>query len=158
LSFIAAFFAIDIREFPHDGGQPSLPLGYVSKYTFGIGFAISIPLVVIALNLGDIGDFIREVRRRINLRAQRKHERALYGDAVDELTAMDTLRMEKALSVARSTRKSMDTEWVRERLSTVINRPGSATTMGRTERVATGFRMRISNDIEAGIDGHHGRR
>jgi Mg2+ and Co2+ transporter CorA len=155
LSFIAAFFAIDIREFPHSAGNPSLPLGYVSKYTFGIGFAISIPLIAIALNLGDIGDFIREIRRRINQRARQRREKAELGDAAEDGAAMGTLRIEQAISIARSARKSVDTDWIRERLSTSA-RPGTAGTGGRREKI-TGFRMRASNDIERGIDLHNAR-
>ncbi|KAL5394219.1 hypothetical protein PMIN06_009108 [Paraphaeosphaeria minitans] len=66
LSFIAALFAINVREFPHlpGGDQPSLPLAYVAKFMFGLGFALSIPMVCIALGLDAIGDFGREVRRR----------------------------------------------------------------------------------------------
>lgn len=158
LSFIAAFFAIDIQEFPHNSNGPSLPLGYVSKYTFGVGFAISIPLVAIALNLGDIGDFIREVRRRLRLRAKRRRERGDLDVGGDDAVSLGTLRMEQALSIARSARKSVDTEWLRERLSTSNHRPLSATTDPRKERVQTGFRMRVSNDIESGVELHHGRR
>ncbi|KAJ4302959.1 hypothetical protein N0V90_001850 [Kalmusia sp. IMI 367209] len=66
LSFIAAIFTINVREFPHlpGGDQPSLPLKYVSKFMFGVGFAISIPLIFIALSLDAIGDYIREIKRR----------------------------------------------------------------------------------------------
>jgi hypothetical protein len=66
LSFISSFFAINIREFPHEpgGDEPSLQLSWVSKYMFGIGLAISIPFIVIALSFDAIGDFFREVRRR----------------------------------------------------------------------------------------------
>lgn len=66
LSFIAAIFTINVREFPHlpGGDQPSLPLTYVSKFMFGIGFAISIPMIFIALSLDAISDFFREVKRR----------------------------------------------------------------------------------------------
>jgi len=54
LSFIAAFFAINIEEFPHGSNGPSLPLGYVSKYTFGIGLTISLPLIALAFAIDDI--------------------------------------------------------------------------------------------------------
>lgn len=64
LNFIAAFFAINIREFRHDPNEDgSLPLAYVSKYTFGIGFAISVPMIVIALSLDGIGKFFGEMKR-----------------------------------------------------------------------------------------------
>jgi ankyrin repeat protein/Mg2+ and Co2+ transporter CorA len=66
LSFIAALFTINIKEFPHpdDSDEPILPMSYVFKYVFGIGLAISIPFIAIALSFDTIGDFFREVRRR----------------------------------------------------------------------------------------------
>ncbi|KAI0403886.1 hypothetical protein F4802DRAFT_274543 [Xylaria palmicola] len=51
LSFIASFFAINFVEWDQ-GTHLSIP--YVSKYLFGIGFAISIPLVAIAFTVRDI--------------------------------------------------------------------------------------------------------
>ena len=74
LSFMAAMFTINVREFPHeDGGdQPSLPLSYVAKFMVGIGFAISIPLIFVALSLDAIGDFLREVKRRVGERMGRR--------------------------------------------------------------------------------------
>ena len=77
LSFIASIFDIDIVEFPRgpDGDQ-QLRLSYVAKYTFGVGFAISIPLIAIALSVDDIGDgcqeAIRRVRRWLTQRKQQK--------------------------------------------------------------------------------------
>ncbi|KAF2637723.1 hypothetical protein P280DRAFT_95152 [Massarina eburnea CBS 473.64] len=74
LSFIAAIFTINIREFPHatpEDPEPSLPFSFVSKYMFGIGFAISIPLIAVAVSVDTIGDFFREVRRRL---AKRRHQ------------------------------------------------------------------------------------
>ncbi|PMD38419.1 hypothetical protein L207DRAFT_68217 [Hyaloscypha variabilis F] len=144
LSFIAAFFAINVREFPRLDGQSSLPLAYVSKYMFGIGFAVSIPLVVIALSLDDIGDMFRQLRRWNNRRKTLRREKS-SDDRPSEGT-LDMLRFENALSIARSARKSVETDWIRERLAP-SNRPTSATA-GREK--ATGFRMRLSADIERG--------
>ena len=50
LSFMAAFFTIDIVEFPHNSanGRTGLHIGWVSKYLFGIGFAVSVPLIATA--------------------------------------------------------------------------------------------------------------
>lgn len=55
LSFIAAFFAIDVIEFPRNSlnGHSGLHLSYVAKYLFGIGFSISIPLITIAFVMSD---------------------------------------------------------------------------------------------------------
>lgn len=62
LSFIAAIFTINVQEFPHVEGEfePSLPFAYVAKYMFGIGFAISIPLIAIAVSVDAIRDFFHE--------------------------------------------------------------------------------------------------
>lgn len=48
LSFITSFFALNLAEFPHTGGVTDLHLSFVSKYIFGVGFAISIPLILFA--------------------------------------------------------------------------------------------------------------
>ncbi|KAL4806536.1 amidase signature domain-containing protein [Aspergillus unguis] len=59
LSFITSVFTINMPEF-----EENLTLGYVAKYTFGVGFGISIPLVLLALVLDDIGDIFQEGLRR----------------------------------------------------------------------------------------------
>ena len=142
LSFIAAFFAINIREFPRVDGSTDIPLAYVSKYMFGIGFAVSIPLIVIALSLEDIGTMIRQLRRWNN---RRKTQKSAFDDGSGE-TTLDILRFEHALSVARSARKSVESDWIRERIS-ASGRPTSATA---PREKPTGFRMRVSADVERG--------
>lgn len=144
LSFIASFFAINIREFPRFDGNSSLPLAYVSKYMFGIGFAVSIPLIVIALSLGDIGDMFRQFKMWISHRRTLRKKKA-FDDGTDAPT-LDMLRFEHAISVARSARKSVDTDWIRERLS-MSARPTSGTA---AREKPTGFRMRVSADVERG--------
>ena len=63
LSFIASFFTINIQGFPRDSNDNiNLPMGYISRYVFGIGFAISIPLIAIVLSLQEIGDAWRASR------------------------------------------------------------------------------------------------
>ncbi|KAI1112072.1 hypothetical protein F5Y14DRAFT_281316 [Nemania sp. NC0429] len=51
LSFIASFFAINFIEWED---RVPLTIPYVSKYLFGIGLAISVPLVVLAFTVRDI--------------------------------------------------------------------------------------------------------
>ncbi|KAJ8124967.1 hypothetical protein O1611_g8673 [Lasiodiplodia mahajangana] len=53
LSFIASFFAINFVEW-EEGIQLSIP--YVSKYLFGIGLAISVPLVALAFSVQNISN------------------------------------------------------------------------------------------------------
>jgi len=154
LSFIAAFFAINVREFPHDGQGMSLPLGWVAKYMFGIGFAVSIPLIAIALSLDDIADLWRYFHIWMERRRVRR-ENGGDGDAMAGEGSLDVLKLQQALSMARSGRKSVETEWMRERIS-MGQRPGTAGTRDRVierdrEKVPTGFRIRASADIERGL-------
>jgi hypothetical protein len=63
MSFIAAFFAINIEEFTRSSpSAQTLPLAYVAKYMFGIGLGISVPLIVIALTVDDVGYFSRKAK------------------------------------------------------------------------------------------------
>ncbi|KAI0116594.1 hypothetical protein F4776DRAFT_636324 [Hypoxylon sp. NC0597] len=57
MSFIAAFFAINLQEW-QDG---PLTIPYVSKYMFGIGLGISIPLIAMAFAVTDISDAARDL-------------------------------------------------------------------------------------------------
>ncbi|KAI6089159.1 hypothetical protein F4821DRAFT_66896 [Hypoxylon rubiginosum] len=57
MSFIAAFFAINLQEW--DDGR--LTIEYVSKYMFGIGLGISIPLIAMAFAVTDLSDAAREL-------------------------------------------------------------------------------------------------
>ena len=55
MSFMAAFFAINIIEFPHDPNVGSgIPLSYVAKYLFGIGLGVSVPLIAVAFLFADV--------------------------------------------------------------------------------------------------------
>jgi Mg2+ and Co2+ transporter CorA len=138
LSFIAAFFAINIEEFPRaSDGTASLPLGYVSKYMFGIGFAVSIPLVVIALVLDDFKDVFWNLKSRFAKLKKRTPEGNESFNLSD--STLNALKLEQMLSNTRSIRRSVDNTWINERLSRETRR----------EKV-TGFRMRISQDIERG--------
>ena len=56
MSFIATVFTINFQEW---GDQLTIP--YVSKYMFGIGLAVSIPLVVMALTLADVVSAVKGV-------------------------------------------------------------------------------------------------
>ncbi|KAL4878842.1 hypothetical protein BJY04DRAFT_194726 [Aspergillus karnatakaensis] len=53
LSFITSFFTVNIAEFPEVAGSSSMPLSFVSKYIFGVGFAIAIPLILLAFAAQD---------------------------------------------------------------------------------------------------------
>ncbi|OCK85471.1 ankyrin repeat protein [Lepidopterella palustris CBS 459.81] len=156
LSFIAAFFAINVAEFPHSDGQQSLPLSYVAKYMFGIGFAVSLPMIFIALSLDDISDFFREMKRRWRQRGQFKTARK---EMEEKEAALDMLGLEQAFSAARSVgiRRSGETEWLNGQLLPVTSRStaGTAATRKRETlgKVSTGFRIRTSRDVERGEKG-----
>lgn len=76
LSFMAAFFTINIEEFPKAaGGNNQLNLNWVSKYLFGIGLAISVPLIALAFSVHDIVNLYRDIRERIQLSLSQHHRR-----------------------------------------------------------------------------------
>ncbi|CAK7272636.1 hypothetical protein SEPCBS119000_005230 [Sporothrix epigloea] len=56
VSFISSFFSMQITDW-----TSNLTLGYVSKYMFGIGLGISIPLVVMAFTVSDMYDAAHNV-------------------------------------------------------------------------------------------------
>lgn len=54
LSFLTSFFGINMREFS------DLSLAFLSKWTFETKFAISIPLILVAISVDNIGYFFSE--------------------------------------------------------------------------------------------------
>ncbi|KAF7502109.1 hypothetical protein GJ744_007110 [Endocarpon pusillum] len=58
LSFVAAFFAINIDRFPWNG-DGKLPMDYVLKYMLSISGAVSIPFILVALNQDRIAGWMR---------------------------------------------------------------------------------------------------
>lgn len=107
LSFIAAFFAINVESFPHNAasGQPEMSLGYVSQYIFGIGLAISIPCIAIALSVDELSYTMKRVRLRLRQWWPRRRGR----EEVEY--ERQTLKIEHTLSVAKSLRRSGDVTW-----------------------------------------------
>ncbi|EMC97134.1 hypothetical protein BAUCODRAFT_42293, partial [Baudoinia panamericana UAMH 10762] len=59
LSFIATFFALDITEFPHQGSDQQLPMGYVLKYLLGIGLSFAVLCVIAALSFDKIARLLK---------------------------------------------------------------------------------------------------
>lgn len=147
MSFIAAFFTINIQEFPVDSSN-NLPLAYVSKYMFGIGLSISIPMIFIAFYLDHIGSLLKNSRNSLKHWRWKKKTRQEFGDGETDGGDLQTLRLDQVLSEARSARKSVETDWMRERLS-VSARPVTAGSAQREK--STGFRMRLSGDVERGL-------
>lgn len=152
LSFIAAFFAINVREFPRaNDGSTSLPLSYVSKFMFGIGFAISIPMILIALLLDDIGDFSREVRRQWRQRGRKGGNRE--GQNEEGERTLGLLGLDQAISIAKSGvgRKSVETEWTGGHLNLVTSRGTSGTAARKLSGVKGSTGFRIWRDVERGM-------
>jgi Mg2+ and Co2+ transporter CorA len=96
LSFITSIFTINMKEFEN------LNLGYVARYTFGIGFAISIPLILLALSVDDIGDFFRSGSLRSRHWLSRKDKPVTAADRGEG--QLQALEIEKIISLARTRR------------------------------------------------------
>ncbi|GAW20882.1 hypothetical protein ANO14919_103950 [Xylariales sp. No.14919] len=64
LSFLAAFFAIEIDVFPVDSNG-KLNLDYVLKYLLGISAGFSVPFILIAFNLDRFTSWIASIRRHL---------------------------------------------------------------------------------------------
>lgn len=150
MSFIAAFFTINIQEFPHVGGGNNLPLSYVSKYMFGIGLSISIPLIFVAFYLDDIGELFKSSRDALARRKRSKQERKEFGDAVGDADDSSVIEVMKLEQVVSDVRKSVESGWVRDRLSVDRRRPGTAGSAQRERVMSTGFKD-VSGDIEKGL-------
>lgn len=90
LSFITSIFTINMKEFEN------LDLGFVARYTFGVGFAISIPLILLALSVDDIGDFFRTGRRWFSRKKGPVPAPELEGGQ------LPALEIEKMISLART--------------------------------------------------------
>ncbi|KAL1891947.1 hypothetical protein Sste5346_007291 [Sporothrix stenoceras] len=70
MSFISSFFSMQITDWATD-----LSLGYVSKYLFGIGLGISIPLVIMAFTVSDIYDAVHNIMAAFHLQRAHWHQR-----------------------------------------------------------------------------------
>lgn len=95
MSFIAAFFAIPFAEFSQTG-SPSLHLSFVAKYMFPIGFAVSVPLVAVALAVDDVGIFIRKARTWFSLHVFRR--KIKYEETPLEKTTRDLVEQPPRVS------------------------------------------------------------
>lgn len=92
MSFMAAFFAINIIEFPRDSinGVNGIHLSYVSKYMFGIGFGISIPLITIAFFMSDTEGWIANLKNWLGRqKASKRVSAARQSHAEDRCLEME---------------------------------------------------------------------
>lgn len=164
MSFISSFFAIEFSDW---GGGSTLTMAYVSKFMFGIGLGISIPLIIMALF---VEDFMRAVKRAFAaLKGRTERRKSIVGGDVDgegmKLDAFPTVAREMGLepksafsssnvggSRARSGSYVRDFEsHAASRLSPAFGRfAGSrvSASSGGYER-----RLRYSGDLESGRPG-----
>ncbi|CRG89394.1 hypothetical protein PISL3812_06430 [Talaromyces islandicus] len=144
LSFIASFFAINVEEFPHEpSGNTSLPISYVSKYIFGIGFAISIPLVLLALSVDDIRHGAREAYRYVHewrlrrrqgprsLQPRQQHTTLDLTNNKQGSMAAQALEIERILSGAKA-RRSVESDYFGGGLLPVATRNTARSGVPRT--------------------------
>ena len=68
---MAAFFAINVIEFPRDTDGGGLHLGWVFRYMFGISFAISVPLVILAFLISDIRGWVWQLKKLLGKEPKR---------------------------------------------------------------------------------------
>ena len=108
MSFMAAFFTINIKEFPRaSDGTEQLPLGYVSKYMFGIGLAVSVPLIAVAFTLDDIGYFFSKMSKKVRKRvmgsnlSSRQSTWPLRGESASSQTEVTMVDEKAALATAK---------------------------------------------------------
>jgi ankyrin repeat protein len=129
LSFITSFFTINLQEFPHGAdGSEQLQLSYVAKYTFGIGFAISIPLILLAMTVDDIGDGCQEAMRRTRWWMFHRKRNPHKWPATEEPRLTTSMELEKILSGAKS-RRSVDTQFAGSLLP--VSTSGTVQTLGK---------------------------
>ncbi|KAJ5961290.1 Mg2+ transporter protein CorA-like/Zinc transport protein ZntB [Penicillium vulpinum] len=143
LSFIASVFTINLKQFEN------LSLGYVAKYTFGIGFAISIPLIWVALTVDDIGGFFRVGSRRWRSNREKMLAKGEQGE-----DTFQTLEMEKIISLSRM-RRSIDVGYsgtllpVSTRGTEASRRPNLYVSELGNGTVRTSYDLRFSQDYRS---------
>jgi ankyrin repeat protein/Mg2+ and Co2+ transporter CorA len=112
MSFLATFFDIPIAEFARDGAG-DMRLGYVSQYTFGIGLAISVALILIAFSINPMA----EVARKMKLTGGGGHAKSRSGSwssSGGSGTGEKAGQMYSLGRFSQDMRKSMDERTVRE--------------------------------------------
>ena len=95
MSFIAALFAIPLQDFESSNGTPSLPFTYVAKFIFGVGLAISIPLIAVAFAVGNIRQIFRRLARLLSGGTFSKKERRTRPSHSSRSTSIDEKSLEK---------------------------------------------------------------
>ncbi|SPN99130.1 related to ankyrin repeat protein [Cephalotrichum gorgonifer] len=165
MSFIASFFAVDFAD-RLDGSNP-LTMSYVSKYMFGIGLGISIPLIVMAFFIEDFTNFMRRTfslaKRRILSRgpasSSSASEEGVHGVPLDAYpTIAREMGLEPKQAFSRSSvvgSRARSGSYVRDfeghaaaRLSPVYGRMAGSRMSASSG--GAGGRLRYSGDLERG--------
>ena len=165
MSFISSFFAIEFSEW---GGGSRLTMGYVSKFMFGIGLGISIPLIVMALFVEDFKMLAKKAFAGTQARVRRSRFGGAEGaDEGPPLDVFPTIAREVGLepkhafsssnivgsrarsgSYARDYERDFDSH-AASRLSPAFGR----LTGSRVSASSAGYeraRLRFSGDLESG--------
>ena len=148
MSFIAAVFAIPTREFSTNNGTPSLTFSYVAKYLFGVGLAISIPLIAVAFAVDNLGLLIkRSLGRLSGWRGKKEKERKTREQAVAAALEDEDDRLRRKSRDTYRGRASYD-DYGRDisPMKRVLNRTGR----GWEEKSEPRVSLRISRDLERG--------
>ena len=87
-----------------------MPLSYVTEYTFGIGLAISIPLILVALSVDELRYGYGQVRRWI----RKAWQKLVSKDDTETQRQSEIDHIEQTLKKSRSMRRSVelsDLQW-----------------------------------------------
>ncbi|KAL1622084.1 hypothetical protein SLS54_005149 [Diplodia seriata] len=66
LSFMSSFFSLGVSIFPKEDGENDFPLGWVAALLFGVSFAVSIPFVILAFNIGKFSEVWSRITHSAN--------------------------------------------------------------------------------------------
>lgn len=159
MSFIAAFFAIPFAEFSQTG-SPSLHLSFVAKYMFPIGFAVSVPLVAVALAVDDVGIFIRKARTWFSLHVFRRkikyeetHLERTTRELVEQPPRISNVEKYMSADEGMNGRLSRNYGFEEQQLSPTGLRPRTGRGSEKITWAKASFdrvRGRISEDLERG--------
>jgi hypothetical protein len=130
MSFMASFFTISIKEFPHDAqtGNPSLSIGYVAKFTckypsspsrsvskltrtVGIGLAISIPLIAIAFAVDNLGQMIKNIlKSMVGFKTSSQQRFTRSRQTTEEMEVIVEMELKRSGETAMPVRRSFETD------------------------------------------------
>lgn len=118
MSFIAALFAIPVREFPQaSNGAPSLSFGFVSKFVFGIGLAISVPIITVAFAVDDLKLLVGKTLKRLGGKGRARQAAAVAKTKMHEDKMEQAAARMASSATCNATQQRMPPKQRRLRLS-----------------------------------------